>query len=231
MNKVNYIIVDDERLARVEMKLMMSKFIDFTLVGEASNATSAEMLINTLHPDLIFLDIQMPERSGFDLLAALPQVPEVIFTTAFDHYAVKAFDLNAVDYLVKPVRHERLVKAIEKVNAKFNSGLNNSHLFIKEGEKIHFITISAIHVIQSIGNYARIHFDVQKVFFKRSLNQLEKILDPCLFFRINRSIIINRRFIQKIEKLPNGRLILTLKNEENYIVSSRQSALLKSQLM
>lgn len=231
MNKVKYIIVDDERLARVEMKLMMSTFMNFNLVGEASNATTAEMLINTLHPDLIFLDIQMPEQSGFDLLAALPQVPEVIFTTAFDHYAVKAFDLNAVDYLVKPVRHERLVKAIEKVNAKFNSGLNNSHLFIKEGEKIHFITISTIQVIQSIGNYARIHFDVQKVFFKRSLNQLEKILDPSLFFRINRSMIINRRFIQKIEQLPNGRLILTLKNQENYIVSSRQSALFKSQLM
>ncbi len=231
MNKVTYIIVDDERLARVEMKLMMSKFIDFHFVGEASNATAAEMLITTLQPNLIFLDIQMPERSGFDLLAALPQVPEVIFTTAFDHYAVKAFDLNAIDYLVKPIRHERLVKAIEKVNAKFNSGTSNGHLFIKEGDKIHFITISTIHVIESIGNYARLHFDAQKVFFKRSLNQLEKILDPNLFFRINRSIIINRSFIKKIERLPNGRLTFTLKNDENYIVSSRQSALFKSQPM
>lgn len=231
MSKINYIIVDDERLARVEMKLMMSKFIDFNLVGEASNATAAEMLIATLQPDLIFLDIQMPERSGFDLLAALPQVPEVIFTTAFDQYAVKAFDLNAIDYLVKPIRHERLTKAIEKVNAKFNSGTNNIHLFIKEGDKIHFITISTIHVIESIGNYARIHFETQKVFFKRSLIQLEKILDPHLFFRISRSIIINRSFIQKINQLPNGRLILTLKNDENYTVSSRQSALFKSQLM
>ncbi len=231
MNKINYIIVDDERLARVEMKLMMSKFIDFNLVGEASNATAAEILIATLQPDLIFLDIQMPERSGFDLLAALPQVPEVIFTTAFDQYAAKAFDLNAIDYLVKPIRHERLAKAIEKVNTKFNSGTNNNHLFIKEGEKIHFITISTIHVIESIGNYVRIHFENQKVFFKRSLTQLEKILEPNLFFRINRSIIINRSFIQKIDQLPNGRLILTLKNDENYTVSSRQSALFKSQLM
>lgn len=231
MNKINYIIIDDERLARVEMKLMMSKFIDFNLVGEASNATAAELLIATLQPDLIFLDIQMPERSGFDLLANLLQVPEVIFTTAFDHYAVKAFDLNAIDYLVKPIRHERLAKAIEKVNSKFNGGTSSNHLFIREGEKIHFIAISTIHVIESIGNYARIHFEAQKVFFKRSLAQLEKILDPNLFFRINRGIIINRSFIQKMEQIPNGRLILTLKNNESYTVSSRQSALFKSQLM
>ena len=231
MNKIDYIIVDDERLARVEMKLMMSAFADFNFVGEANNATAAEMLIASLQPDLIFLDIQMPERSGFDLLAALSQVPQVIFTTAFDHYAVKAFDLNAIDYLVKPIRHERLAKAIEKVNSKFNGTTNNNHLFIKEGDKIHFITISTIHVIESIGNYARIYFETQKVFFKRSLAQLEKILDPNLFFRINRSIIINRRFIQKIDQLPNGRLILTLTNNEIYTVSSRQSALFKSQLM
>jgi len=231
MSKLKYIIIDDERLARAEMKLMMSKFTDFQLIGEASNASEAELLITTLCPDLIFLDIQMPERSGFDLLSALNQIPEVIFTTAFDQYAVKAFDLNAVDYLVKPIRYERLEKAIEKIKAKQVNETATNHLFIKEGEKIHFIKITAIYLIESIGNYARIYFDHEKVFFKRSLNQLEKTLDPALFFRINRSKIININFIKKIEQLPKGRLILTLKNDEILIVSSRQSAVFKSKTM
>ncbi len=231
MNKIKYIIVDDERLARAEMKLMMQKFTDFLFVGEASNASEAETLITTVHPDLIFLDIQMPERSGFELLCALDQIPEVIFTTAFEQYAVKAFDMNALDYLLKPIRQERLEKAIEKIKIGYDHKTRNSHLLIKEGERIHFFKTATIYLIESIGNYARIYFGNEKVFFKRSLNQLEKTLDPDLFFRINRSRIINVSFIQKIDQLPKGRLALTLKHGETLIASNRQSALFKSKNM
>ena len=231
MNKLKYIIVDDERLARAEMKLMMGNFTDFVFVGEASNALEAELLMVKLEPDLLLLDIQMPGKSGFEFLSSLERVPEVIFTTAFDQYAVQAFELNALDYLLKPIRQERLEKAIEKVKAKLGTGTVSTHLFIKEGEKIHFIETAAIHFIESIGNYARIHFQQEKVFFKRSLKQLAQILDPHLFFRINRSVIINIGFIEKVAQLPNGRLSLTLKNGEVRSVSSRQSALFKSKKM
>jgi two-component system LytT family response regulator len=231
MNKLKYIIVDDERLARTEMKLMMGNYPDFLFVGEASNVLEAELLMTKLNPDLILLDIQMPGKSGFELLGSLEKVPEVIFTTAFEQYAVQAFELNALDYLLKPIRQERLDKAIEKIRAKHGTGKVRAHFFIKEGEKIHFIETAAIHLIESIGNYARLHFKEEKVFFKRSLNQLVKTLDPYIFFRINRSMIINISFIEKVEQLPNGRLNLTLKNEEILTVSSRQSALFKSKKM
>ncbi len=230
-DKIRYIIIDDERLARAEMKLMMQKFTDFVLVGEAGNVSEAEKLIIQLRPSLIFLDIQMPEKSGFDLLSDLDQIPAVIFTTAFEQYAVKAFDLNALDYLLKPIRQERLQKAIEKIKASHDDKITSDHLLIKEGEKIHFLKTATIYLIESIGNYVRIYFDNEKVFFKRSLNQLEKILDANLFFRVNRSRIINVSFIQKMEQLPKGRLALTLKNGEILIASNRQSAAFKSKTM
>ncbi len=230
-DKIRYIVIDDERLARAEMKLMMQKFTDFVFVGEASNASEAEKLVIQLRPGLIFLDIQMPEKSGFDLLSTLDQIPAVIFTTAFEQYAVKAFDLNALDYLLKPIRQERLQKAIEKIKASHDDKKTNSHLLIKEGEKIHFLKTANIYLIESIGNYVRIYFDDEKVFFKRSLKQLEKILDSNLFFRINRSRIINVSFIQKMDQLQKGRLALTLKNGETLIASNRQSAAFKSKTM
>lgn len=234
MKKLGYLIIDDERLAREEMKWSLKSYPDLELLGEAANAFEAEECIKKLQPDLIFLDVQMPGKSGFELLESLDQVPVVIFTTAFDQYAVRAFEMNALDYLVKPIREERLQKAIAKIRQQFHNGQQTSkpaHLFVKEGEKYHFIALQELYRIESIGNYARLYFNDQKVFFKRSLNQLEKTLDPSLFFRINRSTIINTGCIEQLSPDANGRLVFHLKNGETLTASSRQSALFKNRNM
>lgn len=230
MSKVSYLIIDDERLARQEMKWSLKPYPDFELLGEAANAFEAERLIKTLNPDLIFLDVQMPGKNGFELLEELEQVPVVVFTTAFDQYAVKAFEQNALDYLVKPIREERLEKAIVRIRQQLGSATaaRPAHLFVKEGEQYHFIALKDLYRIESIGNYARLYFKEQKVFLKRSLNQLEQNLDRDLFFRINRSTIINTRFIAQVISDGNNRFVLRLKNGESYTASSRQSALFKS---
>lgn len=230
MSKVSYLIIDDERLARQEMKWSLKPYSDFELLGEAANAFEAERLIKTLNPDLVFLDVQMPGKNGFELLEELELVPVVVFTTAFDQYAVKAFEQNALDYLVKPIREERLEKAIVRVRQQLGSATaaGPAHLFVKEGEQYHFIALKDLYRIESIGNYARLYFKEQKVFLKRSLNQLEQNLDRDLFFRINRSTIINTRFIAQVISDGNNRFVFRLKNGESYTASSRQSALFKS---
>ena len=228
------VIIDDERLAREEMKRYLLPYPDFEVAGEAADADEAEELINALHPDLVFLDIQMPERSGFDLLESLPDVPEIIFTTAFNQYAVQAFDTNALDYLVKPVREERFARAIEKVRTKLAGKTDTEKtaapptLFIKEGEQYHFIQVKDIYLIESIGNYARLYFGSKKVYMKRSLNQLEKSLDPTLFFRTSRTTMINTIFIKQVQPLPNGRLLVSLQTGQTLTVSNRQSAAFKN---
>lgn len=234
MKKIKVIIIDDERLAREEMKRHLQDYFDFEIAREAENADEAEVMIHRMNPDLIFLDIQMPGRSGLDLLESLDNVPQIIFTTAFDHYAVQAFDISAMDYLVKPVRKERFVKALEKIRTKFTEKENGtktpyaSHtIFVKEGERFYWIKVREIHLIESTGNYVRLHFCNQKVLVKRSLNQLEKALDAMLFFRINRTEIINEKFIRQIRPLPNGRLGVSLQTGGELVVSVRQSAALK----
>ena len=158
--------------------------------GEASHVDEAKILIEESKPDILFLDIHMPGKSGFDLLEELTTVPEVVFTTAYDQYAVKAFELNALDYLVKPLRIERFSKTIEKVKAELTkkeeikASILPMHrkIFIKDGEKCYFIQLSEIHFIESLENYARLYFGDQKAMIKRSLNLLEEKLDSTVFF-------------------------------------------------
>jgi len=235
MKPYRVLIIDDERLAREEMKRHLLAYPEYEVVGEAADADEAETMINTLHPHLIFLDIQMPERSGFELLESLDQVPEVIFTTAFDQYAVQAFDTHALDYLVKPVREERFARAIEKIRVKMATRTDAretqslSHtLFIKEGEQYHFIQVKDIYLIESTGNYARLFYANRKVYIKRSLNQLEKTLDPALFFRTSRTNLINTNFIKQVQPITGGRLLISLQTGEDLTVSSRQSAVFKN---
>jgi two-component system LytT family response regulator len=153
--------------------------------------------ITEKHPDLLFLDVQMPERSGFDLLESLNDVPEVIFTTAFDEYAVKAFEVNALDYLTKPIREERFAQAMEKVRQKLALQTIEPQIFVKDRQQYHFIKWSKVHLIESMDNYARLYFEEKNVFLKSSLNQLEEKLDAGTFFRINRSQIINLAIYSK----------------------------------
>lgn len=230
------LIIDDERLAREEVKRALKDYPEFTVIGEANHVDLAKMLIETEKPDLIFLDIHMPGKSGFDLLEALTTVPEVVFTTAYNQYAVKAFELNALDYLVKPLREERFLKTMNKVKAKlFRKPITEDKvlpmdrkIFIKEGEHCHFIPLADIHFIESLDNYARLYFGQKKALIKRSLNLLSEKLDPNVFFRINRSQIINLHYIQSIHPYFNNKLQVVLTTGEKLEVSSRRSVEFKN---
>jgi two-component system LytT family response regulator len=235
MKKVKVIIVDDERLSREELKRALKAYEDFVLIGEAENADDAKDLIETKMPDLIFLDIQMPEKSGFDLLESLDNVPAVLFTTAYNQYAVQAFEVNALDYLMKPIREERFAKAIEKIRntISLKSSLNNSvakdrKIFIKDGEKRFFIQLDEIYLIESLENYTRLFFQGKKALQRRSLRQWEEMLDENIFFRINRTKIVNIKYIQEVNRTIGGRLEVKLKTGELLEVSNRQSAKFKN---
>jgi two-component system LytT family response regulator len=235
MKKIKVIIVDDERLSREELKRALKLYDDFILIGEAENADDAKDLIEKEMPDLLFLDIQMPEKSGFDLLESLDNTPSVLFTTAYDQYAVRAFEVNALDYLMKPIREERFAKAIEKIRRTISlkSSLNNSvekdrKIFIKDGEKRFFVQLDEIYLIESLENYTRLFFQGQKALQRRSLRQWEEMLDENIFFRINRTEIVNTYYIQEVNKTIGGRLQIKLKTGELLEVSNRQSAKFKN---
>jgi two-component system LytT family response regulator len=257
MNSIKVLVIDDERLAREELKRHLQNHTAFELVGEAADADEAAALITELKPDLLLLDIQMPGRTGFELLESLEWVPAVIFTTAFDAYAVKAFEINALDYLVKPIRDERFAMAVNRVKEQVARGqgtreqdtreqdtrgqgtgeqgareqgtrVGMQHLFVKEGDRYYMIKTEEISLIESAGNYAKIYFNQQKVLIKKSLNQLEQILDATVFFRVSRQEIINTTFISQMQALPNGQLSVKLKTGNTLTVSNRQSARLKN---
>lgn len=227
------LIIDDSQLARQELKHLLKAFDQVQVLGEAENAEQAHALIEEKNPELLFLDIQMPDKDGFELLEALVDVPEVIFTTAFNEYAMKAFDHNALDYLQKPIKEERLGLALEKAAEKIRSrkdrekqvkllGLE-SQVFVKDGEQCWFVTLADVRILEILGSYTRIYFKDQKPMIPRSLNYMETRLDPEVFFRANRQQIINLKYIDRIEPWFSGTLKLYLKGGEEVEVSRRQS--------
>jgi len=240
------IIVDDERLARNELKRLLENFPSIEVVGEASNTDEASQLIEELQPDVAFLDIQMPGKTGFEWLEEWDGfLPEIIFTTAFDAYALKAFEVNALDYVLKPIELSRLSESIQKLEAhiqrpasteKSSSGNHvlsgNDQIFVKDGEKCWFVRLDRVRMCESMGNYVRLFFDDQKPLVLKSLNSLEERLDPKLFFRCNRKHIVNLNFIDKIEPWFSGGLQVTLKGEkaEKIEISRRQSIRFKELL-
>lgn len=232
------IIVDDERLARNELKRLLEIHPKIEIVGEAANADEALELIDQLQPELLFLDIQMPGKNGFELLSSIEgKTPEVIFTTAYDEYAIKAFEFNALDYLLKPIEAERLGDAINRIEenqspnedgdrdgARSEKVLGeNDQVFVKDGEKCWFVKLSKIRLFESMGNYVRLHFDDQKPLVLKSLNSLEDRLDPNTYFRANRKHIINLHWIEKIEPWFSGGLLVTLKGGDKIEISRRQA--------
>lgn len=237
------IIIDDERLARAELRKLLREFPEIEVVDEAANAEEGLRKIDNYHPDLIFLDIQMPGKTGFDLLAELDRAPHVIFTTAYDEYALKAFEVNALDYLLKPVEPRRLADAIQKLLATeqrdnrtepeyTNNSLlsENDQVFVKDGERCWFVRLSEIRLFESVGNYAKVFFGTNKPLILKSLNALEERLDTRLFFRANRKHIVNLRMIEKIEPYFNGGLLLELKGGEKIEVSRRQTVKFKEMM-
>ncbi len=240
---VKAIIIDDERLARSELKKLLQEFPDIEVIDEASNADDGLEKIELLNPDLIFLDIQMPGKTGFDLLQELEKAPRVIFTTAYDEYALKAFEVNALDYLLKPIEPRRLTDAIQKLhfeiskeNAGYGSAMNrgplteNDQVFVKDGERCWFVKLNEIRLFESVGNYAKVFFANNKPLILKSLNALEERLDDRIFFRANRKHIINMRLIEKIEPYFNGGLLVELKGGEKIEVSRRQTVRFKEMM-
>jgi two-component system LytT family response regulator len=239
---IKAIIIDDERLARNELKKLLLTHAEIEVVDEAANADEGIEKIESLHPDLIFLDIQMPGKNGFDLLMELEKPPRVIFTTAYDEYAIKAFEVNALDYLLKPIEPRRLGEALQKLQAemlKDNPALAQSNrgpltevdqVFVKDGERCWFVKLGEIRLFESVGNYAKVYFGTNKPLILKSLNALEERLDDRMFFRANRKHIINLRWIEKIEPYFNGGLLVELKGGEKVEVSRRQTVKFKEMM-
>jgi two-component system LytT family response regulator len=237
------IIVDDERLARNELKRLLENFPHIEVIAEASNTDEAAALLETMQPDVLFLDIQMPGKTGFEWLESWEgYLPEVIFTTAFDEYALKAFEVNALDYVLKPIELSRLSESIQKLDKRqiqqTRSITTPNHvlgaqdqIFVKDGERCWFVRLDRVRLCESMGNYVRLFFDDQKPLVLKSLNALEERLDPKVFFRANRKHIINLNYIDKIEPWFSGGLQVTLSGKgEKIEISRRQSIRFKELL-
>lgn len=240
---ITAIIIDDERLARNELKKLLEQHTEIQIIDEASGVDEGVEKIELARPDLIFLDIQMPGKTGFDLLGELEKSPKVIFTTAFDEFALKAFEVNALDYLLKPIDLNRLSDAIQKlqteltleqaslIEGSFRGPLTEAdQVFVKDGEQCWFVKLAEIRLFESVGNYAKVYFSTHKPLILKSLNALEDRLDEHVFFRANRKHIINLHWIEKIEPYFNGGLLVELKGGEKIEISRRQTVKFKEMM-
>ena len=234
------LIIDDERLARKELTSLLAEHESIQIIGEAANADEAFELINTENPDLLFLDIQMPGKTGFELLEMLDEVPKVIFITAYDEYALKAFEVSALDYLLKPIEPDRLSESLKKVkqeeikktetsNGDKKLGLEDQ-VFVKDGDRCWFVSLSNVRVFESDGNYIKVYFDGNRPMIHKSLNALDEKLDSRHFFRASRKHIINLSWVESIEPWFNGGLMVKLKGGDKIEVSRRQAAKFKDRM-
>ncbi|MGJ8659539.1 LytR/AlgR family response regulator transcription factor [Cellulophaga fucicola] len=247
MSMIKAVIVEDSRLARNELKELIKNHGDIEIVGEAENVDEGYRLINETQPDLLFLDINMPEKDGFELLEMLDKVPITVFTTAFDEYAIKSFEYNALDYILKPINGKRFAKAIEKVKAQLEGATStssevnetieakeklteSSQIFIKDGDKCWLVKIGDISLFEIVGNYTRVYFKGEKPMLYKSLNQVEEKLPDHNFFRVNRQQIINVNYISNVVPWFNGKLKLTMNTGEEVEVSRRQSYIFKDKM-
>jgi two-component system LytT family response regulator len=234
--KIKTLIVDDEKLARKGLAQLLTNFDEIELAGEAANVDEAIKMIDKLKPDLIFLDIEMPEKSGFDLLEELIDVPHVIFTTAYNEFAIKAFEVNALDYILKPVTEVRLQESLQRIKRLINKDNQlkqidlNEQVFIRDGEKCWFVKLADIRLIESVGNYARVHFDVYKPLIHKTLNALDERIGGKHFFRANRQQIVNLNYLDKIETSLSGGFVIRLKDQTKIEVSRRQSVKFKEMM-
>lgn len=226
------IIIDDERLARKELMNLLENHPQIEVVDEAVNADEAVEKIEAHDPEVIFLDIQMPGKTGFEMLESMERVPQVIFTTAYDEFALKAFDVNALDYLLKPIQAERLSESIEKIQVRASKKSANKdqqlgsedQVFVKDGDKCWFVRLADVRLFESDGNYIKVYFENFKPMIHKSLNALDQRLDDRTFFRASRKHIINLGWVESIDTWFNGGLLVQLKGGEKIEVSRRQSA-------
>lgn len=235
---VKAIIVEDSRLARVELKSQLAAIDYIECVGEAENVEQALTLYQAVQPDLIFLDINLPDGNGFEFLTQIAQSPYVIFTTAFEEYALKAFDNEAIDYLLKPYTQQRLTQACEKVKALAehdSSPLNTmmslaSQFFVKDGHQCWLIKLEQVERFEAMGNYTRVYFEDKKPMVYRTLAQVESRLPRQSFFRISRQNIVQLNCVADVKLCSSGGLELTLRSGDKVEVSRRQASVFKSLL-
>ena len=239
---VNVLLVDDSRLARTELRHLLRAFPDVTVVGEARHAAEARARLQELRPDLLLLDIHMPGETGFELLASLEAAPHVIFTTAYDEYALRAFEVNALDYLLKPVQESRLAAALDKARARRLTPAavetspaplpdepapapltEHDQVFVKDGERCWFVRLADIRLFEINGSYTQIYFEQHRPLIPRTLQHLEQRLDPRVFFRANRQQIINLKWIERIEPWFSSTLKIQLRGGPEVEVSRQQS--------
>lgn len=234
---IKTILVDDEPLAIAELQSMLQSYSAIEVVATCLDAQDALSKINQWQPKLIFLDINMPGQNGFDLLSELDEAPEVIFVTAYDQFAIKAFDVNALDYLLKPVNPERLKEAIAKVQKKFSDSKEDQsklaihkRIFIKDGEQCFFVPLSEIYFIESVGNYARVYYQDKKPLLHKSLNYLEEKLPDEFFFRASRQQMFNISFVKNIIPYFSNTLQVELEGGIKIDLSQRQSVKFKDKM-
>ncbi len=226
------LIVDDERLARAELRRLLQAHADVEIIGEAASATEAESQVRRLRPDLLFLDVEMPAHDGFELIERLNPAPRVIFVTAFDEYAVRAFEVSAVDYLLKPVAPERLAAALQRAyaNQPMPAGSGSpaplaptQRIFVRDGERCWVVRLADVVLLESEGNYTRLCFAGHRPLVLRSLRYLEARLDPDLFFRSSRQQIVNVKAIEEVSPSVEGGLDLRLTGGLGLTMSRRRA--------
>lgn len=234
---IKTLLVDDEPLAIAEFKAMLSGFAEIDIIATASDASSARKVIDELQPELLFLDIQMPGKSGFDLLEELDYSPMVVFVTAYDEYAIKAFEVNALDYLLKPINVKRLQETVEKIRRAMEAEQGkdktlplDKRVFIKDGEQCYFVQLSDIYLLESVGNYVKVYFQNHKPLLHKSLNYMEEKLPEAHFFRTSRQHIININYIRNIYPFLNNALQAELNNGMKIDFSQRQSTKFKERM-
>lgn len=238
------LLIDDERLARNALRRLLKVHDDIDIVGAAAEMAAAAASIRTLNPDLIFLDIEMPGGDGFALLQQLDDVPITIFTTAYDSYAARAFETNALDYLVKPISAERLAASLSRARKAFSQlsqprtdATGKEHrptslrqIFVREGERCWIVRLADIFLLESEGNYTRLLFSGEQPLILRSLASIQEKLDPNMFFRANRSQIINLRAIESVDDEIDGRIVVKMPRGKQVEISRRQSLRLRDLL-
>ena len=244
MSTLRALIVDDERLARNELVRLLARHPEIEIAGEAANAKEARKAIADLEPDLLFLDVEMPGETGFDLLASLDSVPLVVFTTAYDDYALRAFEVSALDYLVKPIEPERLARSVERLlganrqrgDAATTAPVAAAHdapstrmlsphdrVFVNDGERYWLVELGEIWMFESVGNHTRVFFGTEKPLINRSLIDLEPKLDDRVFFRANRHQIVNVKAVRSIHPWFNGGLMAKLASGQEVTLSRRRA--------
>jgi two-component system LytT family response regulator len=231
------LIVDDEPPARRELRRLLADFSWIEIVGECGNIAEAAAQIEALSPALLFLDIQMPGGSGFDLLTRLEHLPQVIFTTAHDEHAVRAFEVNALDYLLKPIDPARLSAALSRLKNENAAPTGTpppdaslQQLFLRDGSQCWFVPLREVRLLTSEGNYVRLSWGTRRPLLGRALSTIERRLDPQRFFRANRQQVINLDFIETVEMGVNGRLHVQLRDGPEVEISRRQAQLFRSQM-